>query len=295
MLSTHTNTNNPSHRPPSETLDGLPGDEPRTPWATAVRPWNPLHDDASAMRFSRYLAPSDGGLHPALANARACDATDHAIHRRLKDKILGKEFPCVAARSVLNRGTYRFGVYESLGSPQAALALCHDLYEFTHEFPAGRHPFTSYMAAFSSPSIDSEAAFENLLWQQLQLMHGIDARYFDWDGSVSKDPDSPNFSFSVGGRAFFVVGLNRCASRRARFADEAFIVFNPHDQFEALRASGKYEQLQQAIRQRDIAFQGSINPMLEDFGSQSESRQYAGRAVPEQWRCPFHPQAHSAV
>jgi uncharacterized protein len=288
MLSTHLPSGHSSLL--ASTLPDA-GDHP-TPWTSAVRPWNPLHDDACARQFSSYLKPSAEGLQCALDDSQPSDAADQAIHGRLKEKILGNDFPCVAARSVMNRGTYRFGVYESLGTPQAAFALCHDLYEFTHEFPTGLHPFTSYMAAFKGPAVHSECDFEKLLWEQLQLMHGIDARYFDWDGSVSKDPDSPNFSFSVGGRAFFVVGLNRCASRHARYTGESFIVFNPHDQFEALRASGKYEQLQKAIRQRDIAVQGSINPMLQDFGSQSESRQYAGRAVPAQWRCPFHSQAN---
>ena len=32
-----------------------------------------------------------------------------------------------------------------------------------------------------------------------------------------------------------------------------------------------------------------MNPALKDFGTQSEARQYAGRAVPPDWRCPFHP------
>ena len=43
------------------------------------------------------------------------------------------------------------------------------------------------------------------------------------------------------------------------------------------------------IRARDMAFQGSINPVLEDFGVNSEARQYSGRAVEDNWRCPFQP------
>ena len=224
---------------------------------------------------------------------RAGPADAAAIHSRLASKLTGADFACVAARSVLNRKAYRLGIYDALGTQDAAMGLCHDLYEFSHEFASGAQPFTSFVAAFRGPQVLTEEHFETLLWRQLQMMHAVDARYFDWDRNVSKDPASPKFSFSIGGRAFYVVGLNPCASRMARrTADEAYLVFNGHDQFEALRLGGKYGQLQKAIRARDIASQGSMNPMLDDFGTISEARQYSGRAVPPDWRCPFQHHAH---
>lgn len=66
------------------------------------------------------------------------------------------------------------------------------------------------------------------------------------------------------------------------------LVFNFHDQFECLRESGKYDGMQKVIRQRDMVLQGSINPVLDQFGLQSEARQYSGKPVDESWRCPFH-------
>jgi FPC/CPF motif-containing protein YcgG len=256
-------------------------------------PWNPLHRHPEAAGQSRYLAPEDGELVPILGTAPAT-AQERAIHARFQSKVQEPGFPCVAARSVFNRGTYRFGAYGRLGSSGAALALCHDLYEFAHEWPVGQPAFASLIAAFPAPVVADESAFEHLLWQQLQLMHDIDRQFFGWDRAVSRDPAHPQFSFSIGARAFFVVGLNPCASRHARRTETSLLVFNLHDQFEALRASGKFEPMQQAIRQRDLAYQGSLNPMLDDFGRQSETRQYSGRAVPHDWRCPFqfrHPAA----
>jgi FPC/CPF motif-containing protein YcgG len=64
-------------------------------------------------------------------------------------------------------------------------------------------------------------------------------------------------------------------------------VFNPHEQFERLRADGKWKHMQETIRERDVQLQGTINPMLSDFGERSEARQYSGRAVDEDWRAPF--------
>jgi FPC/CPF motif-containing protein YcgG len=45
--------------------------------------------------------------------------------------------------------------------------------------------------------------------------------------------------------------------------------------------------MQETIRTRDLALQGTINPMLSDFGERSEARQYSGRAVEENWQAPF--------
>ena len=102
-------------------------------------------------------------------------------------------------------------------------------------------------------------------------------------------PDDPMFSFSFGGHALF---RRRAASRTARAFREPFswpaLVFNPHAQFERLRGEGRFERIQHAIREREIALQGSLNPNLADFGERSEARQYSGRAVEENWRCPFH-------
>lgn len=65
------------------------------------------------------------------------------------------------------------------------------------------------------------------------------------------------------------------------------MVFNLHDQFEQLRAAGKYENMREKIMVRDEAVAGSRNPILARHGEASEARQYSGRMVDEGWRCPF--------
>jgi FPC/CPF motif-containing protein YcgG len=118
-------------------------------------------------------------------------------------------------------------------------------------------------------------------------LHRCDRRDFNWAPGVSSDPAAADFSFSIAGRAFFVVGLHPHASRLARRAPMPCIAFNFHDQFVQLRASGKYERLQRLIRARDVALQGDANPVLAGFGEASEARQYAGRALGADWACPF--------
>src|SRR5690606_40704217 len=101
------------------------------------------------------------------------------------------------------------------------------------------------------------------------------------------DPENDNFSFSLGGKAFYMVGLHPNSSRKARQSPVPAIAFNLHWQFEKLREMGAYYTVRDKIRERDKDLQGSINPMLEDFGETSEARQYSGRKVGEEWKCPF--------
>ena len=89
-------------------------------------------------------------------------------------------------------------------------------------------------------------------------------------------------------RAMYVIGMHPKASRLARTVRYPTLVFNLHEQFERLRACGKFETMKQRIRAREMAFQGSINPMLRNFSESSEACQYSGRVVPDSWSCPFH-------
>jgi len=190
------------------------------------------------------------------------------------------------AKSVIAQDAVEFGTYQALGSDPAAKALCADLYRCLRSNP-GRD-YWSFVALFPGEHVDGEEDFEQRLWQQLQKMHDLDAQRHGWDGSVSADPQSPRFSFSIGGRAWYVIGLHPMASRQARRLRTVALVFNPHGQFNDLRARGKYDTVRDHIRARDCELQGSINPMLSDHGESSEARQYAGRAVSADWRCPFH-------
>ena len=125
-----------------------------------------------------------------------------------------------------------------------------------------------------------------MLWKQLQLLHEADDQ--EWDKSVSNDPENSNFSFSLAGKAFYMVGMHPHSSRKARQSPVPALAFNLHWQFEKLREMGTYQTVRDKIRERDTELQGDINPMLQDFGENSEARQYSGRKVDGDWKCPFH-------
>ncbi len=206
------------------------------------------------------------------------------IASELEHQVETPQYPCLGARSVFhtNRATVR--LFDELGTAATAPALLEELIAFsqTTDREAG---FASFVAVFPATPIEGETQFEELLWRQLQLVHDLDAH--PWDPAVSHDPADSNFAFSAGGIAYFIVGLHPMASRLARRAEFATLVFNLHSQFEALRASGRYERLRDTIRSRDEHLQGSVNPMVCDHGRAASACQYSGRLVPKEWTAPF--------
>lgn len=213
------------------------------------------------------------------------DLTDEAARAALQAHVLANGYPCIMATSVLRRDQITVGTYSALGTAEASDALAADLAAFVRE-PEPERGFRSFAAVFGGDAPASEETFEHGLWATLQALHDRDDA--PWDSEVSADPASPEFSFSFAGRAFYVVGMHPQASRPARTFRRPLVLFNLHSQFEQLRAEGRYDRVRDVIRGRDRAFAGSINPMMDDFGARSEARQYSGRAVGADWRCPFH-------
>lgn len=194
-------------------------------------------------------------------------------------------YPCVMAVSAARRGQVHIEACGPFGSDAAVDRLANGLGAFVHA-PEANLGFRSFLAVFDGPALSTETAFEAVLWDTLSALHARDDQ--PWDPAVASDPASAAFSFSFAGRAFYVVGLHPAASRPARRCRQPALAFNLHDQFETLRREGRYDKVRTLIRDRDLAFSGSVNPMLSDFGERSEASQYAGRAVEPGWGCPFH-------
>lgn len=209
--------------------------------------------------------------------------------QQFSDFVLDPAYPCLGAKSAFRTNSYHVRGYRALGTDTSAQALGPDLVRFIAAQHAMNHSFTTFVAIFDDPLITSEAQFEKLLWQQLEALHRIDEH--PWAASVSSNPDDDNFGFSFGGAAFFVVGMHPHSARQARRFARPALVFNDHRQFAQLRAQGSFPKMQRVIRERDQTWQGTVNPMLADFGTASEARQHSGRAVPADWKCPFHPNA----
>jgi FPC/CPF motif-containing protein YcgG len=241
---------------------------------------------AAAHRTSNYSAYIDGHLH-RLLDWREPAGRAKMTHNIFRSFVTNDRFSCVGAKAAVLSGGYRFGMYDGFPSGSGTAGLARDLAAFVAELPHIDARYKSFVAAFDDVSFD-ERTFERRLWEQLRMLHDADRAYFDWNGSVSNDPADPNFAFSVANHPFFIVGMHPAASRLSRRFAMPALVFNSHEQFRELKASGHFARIARSVRERELALQGSLNPNLTDFGAASEARQYSGRAVEDGWECPFH-------
>ena len=231
-------------------------------------------------------APPEDVIDPGILAVSPQSAAQ--IRDTLLEHVGDPLFPCVGAKSAQARGMLEVVVAFDMRSSWDDLRIHDHLLQWAERYRHDSSGLRSLAAVFRHPGDLDEARFEALLWERLQSFADKDEwRGQSYDARVSADPEDPHFSLSFGGEAYFVVGLHPNASRPARRFAYPTMVFNLHAQFEALRADGRYERMREAILERDRKVAGSINPMLARHGEASEARQYSGRAVGEDWSCPF--------
>lgn len=199
--------------------------------------------------------------------------------------ILKKNHPCVMAQTVFTQDNVIAKEYGSMGDKKHIKKLYDELTKYVQSYDETTNQFQSFLAVFPETEIGCEDEFETKLWQELINIHKIDTVM--WDPKVSSEPSSKEFSFSIAGKAFYIVGMHPESSRIARRSPYPTIAFNLHSQFEKLRRMGAFQKVKNKIRARDKMLQGSINPELEDFGDNSEARQYSGKLHGKTWECPF--------
>lgn len=209
------------------------------------------------------------------------------IIQELESFINNKEFPCVAARAALERNQMLCLVVDHMACPKDDDTILQFLYNFVDKYRNSETFFHSASIIFKQPELLNDDTFDKLLWQRLQSLADLDAKHYNYDKRVAIDPASENFSFSLKEEAFFVIGLHKASSRPARQFNYPALIFNPHAQFENLRETNRYDKLKNIVRKRDVAYSGSINPMLQDFGTSSEVYQYSGRKYDAGWQCPL--------
>lgn len=165
-----------------------------------------MRDEATAPCYG-YVGQQFLQLRPTKGSAQAQVVN---INEQFRALVLSHDFPCVMAKSVVRTNRYWLALYDELGSTIDARRNRQDLYEYNSEFPESRDPaeFASFVSVFRSPSFGAEVEFERQLWTHLQAMHDEDRLEYTWDPTVSRDPENPHFSFSVGGRAYYIVGTS---------------------------------------------------------------------------------------
>lgn len=207
----------------------------------------------------------------SLSDEKICEAT--------LTKIKGDLFACVGGKAVVGKKRYRINVYSDATNKKDIERLYKHLCEFADEVPVDSDNYlASYIAVFKDIDVNDEDEFNNLLWKILQSLNDIDT--IPWNKDVSSNICDANFSYSLGGTAFFVIGMHPKASRISRRFPYVTIVFNKRDSFAILRQKGLFENFQKLTRENDIRIQGTINSNLANFGDSSEALQYSGMESP---------------
>ena len=131
-----------------------------------------------------------------------------------RDFVQHPDFPCLGAKGAVRLDSYTLRTYGAIGEGGDAKSLVADLATFSASI--GDDTLSAFVAVFPQSPPGSEPDFERRLWAHLQLIHEADPVRGHWARGVSPDPDDPHFAFSVGGHAFFVIGLHPLSSRLAR-------------------------------------------------------------------------------
>ncbi len=209
------------------------------------------------------------------------------IQSSFREFVHEQAFPCIGAKAALAHNQISFCIADNIKTASSDADVTEKLQAFTLSCTSDC-VFVSFVVIFQNSPLLNEIEFDRFLWERLQAIHDRDTTEHAWDTRVSSDPQSPHFSMSFGGKGFYIVGLHPNASRLARQFIKPALVFNLHSQFELLRDEGGYDRLRETIIARDIRLSGSANPMLAQHGESSEARQYSGRLLDDEWKCPFH-------
>jgi hypothetical protein len=210
------------------------------------------------------------------------------LNADLEAFIKSDHFPCAGAKSAFRLGQISLVEGGDFLSDECDARIHAELSRFGRELDTHSMPFKTLVCGFHRSPVMDEKTFETVLWARLQRLHQFDReRDVPWANNVSPDPASENFGLSINGVAYFVIGLHPGASRAARRFCRPALVFNSHDQFQQLRADGRYLALQKVIREKELDVNGSINPMIGTHGQRNQAAQYSGRQVGDDWTCPF--------
>ena len=213
--------------------------------------------------------------------------TEEAIISEYLSFLDNKQFPCIAAKAAAARGHIKCLVIEHMACPKDDHLILQFIYDFVDVYRNSKKAFHSAAILFKKPDIQNEKQFDALLWQKLAALRDLDRQKYNYDPRVDDDPASGKYSFSLKEEAFFIIGVHPASNRSARKFSFPALVFNPHAEFEKLRQVNRYDQMKKVVRKRDLAFSGTVNPMLKDYGEASEVYQYSGIQYGRDWKCPL--------
>lgn len=223
-----------------------------------------------------------------MSTPRINSIDNQTIIKEYKGFLRARDFPCIGAKAAASKNHVRCFVASDMASPDDDERMLRFIYQFVDSYRKSIDTFHSAAIIFKKPLPITEEEFEDMFWLRLNSLIAFDRNNYNHDRRVDANPQSSMFSFSLKEEAFFIIGLHPSSSRKARRFAYPAIVFNPHEEFERLKRTGKYEPMKKTVRRRDELYSGSVNPMLTDFGEAPEVIQYSGKQYDSTWKCPLH-------
>lgn len=103
-------------------------------------------------------------------------------------------------------------IYSDVTNAKDTEKLYKDLCDFAEKVLVDLENYlASYIAVFKNTYANDEDELNDLLWKLLQFLNEIDT--VPWNMDVSSNIRDANFSYSLGGTAFFIIGMHPKASR----------------------------------------------------------------------------------
>lgn len=201
--------------------------------------------------------------------------------------IQSSSFPCIMAKAAVRTGYIEIQNIPDIKTPQNIAMARSMLYSFIDHFRLNQNKLSSFILQIEDEALTCFNQFETSFYAFLREIYQKDKIQYPHDPRVSADIYDSRFSFSLKSEAFFIVALHPESPRWARRFKSPAIVFNPHIQFEKLREKNLFHKIKNIIRSKDRLLQGSINPMLNDFGERSEVFQYLGKVYGPHDRIPL--------
>lgn len=186
--------------------------------------------------------------------------------------------PCIGAkRAMANQKTY-MSVIPDMTTVESAITLLADFATYCSLTDHGDDVVKTLIVVATGTHVVSQEDYANKHWEFAQLLHDLDGLLCHYDDTVSMDPVSDSFEFSLNSRAVFTTTLNPHSPRVSRRFPYPAWVMNQTSQFNALREAGEFSKWQDKIRKVDAELDpsGTHNLILSDSGYASAFDQLAG-------------------
>ncbi|NQV91781.1 YqcI/YcgG family protein [Candidatus Woesearchaeota archaeon] len=192
-------------------------------------------------------------------------------------------FVCIMGKMAVGNGNYQFKKNGNMTHFQTAAMLCEALYVFIEERGIAqfsnenlsKNNYISFVAEFSNQNFSCEGEAAYSLHTLLYNMHQYDKnKGHRWFEGVSANPKSQDFSYCIGGEAFFIPFFHNQSAYGQRRYNHPLLVFNSHRMFQILRENGTFTKIRNKIRKKGIQEYAEVPKLLSDFGQGLEFPQY---------------------